>query len=71
MPESHVDKRKTEPGNKPLRRMIRRIIPAPDEEKDDDDERVVQFELPYFSERRPVYETCIYGQRVEQPSVSV
>ena len=39
--EPHVDKRKTEFRNKPLRRMIRRVIPAPDEEKDDDDDEGV------------------------------
>ena len=40
VPKPHVDKRKTELGNKSLRRMIRRIIPTPDEEKDDDDEGI-------------------------------
>ena len=40
VPEPHVDKRKTELLHKHLRRMIRRIIPAPDEKKDDDDECV-------------------------------
>ena len=40
VPEPHVDKRKTELLNKPLRRMIRRIIPAPDEEQGDHDESV-------------------------------
>ena len=38
VPEPHVDKRETELLLKPFRRMIGRIIPAPDEEEGDNDE---------------------------------
>lgn len=48
MPESHIDKWGTELCNKPLRRMIRRIIPTPDEEQDDDDEGIRHFELSFI-----------------------
>ena len=40
VPEPHVDKRETPLLDKLLRRMIRRIIPAPDEEEGDNDEGV-------------------------------
>lgn len=48
MPESHIDKWKAELRDELLRRMIGWIIPAPDEEQDDDDECIRHFES-FFS----------------------
>lgn len=68
MPEPHVDKWKTELRNKPLRRMIGWIIPAPHEKKDDDDEGIRHFELQFLIERRPEWGICYSGQLGERAS---